>query len=194
MSHFFTPYPLVLYDPTGQNAPSLAIDITRRFKLNEVTKNNSLIFYEYEIKDSDRPDIMAHKYYEDSRLDWLFFITNNLFDPYFQWPLNQKQFEDYIRQKYGSVSSAQAQNHHYEQILQLRQEYVPSYDNEIIVIPERSIQVDFATYTSLAPSRRRSVDNFTFEENENNRKRNIKILDKVFIPNIMQDFRDIFDQ
>ena len=77
MSYFFTPHPFVAYDPTGQNTPSLAIDITRRFRLSEISRNNSLIFYNYDVKDSDRPDIMAEKYYQDPRLDWLFFITNN---------------------------------------------------------------------------------------------------------------------
>jgi len=191
MSYFFTPHPFVAYDPTGQNTPSLAIDITRRFRLSEISRNNSLIFYNYDVKDSDRPDIMAEKYYQDPRLDWLFFITNNIFDPYFQWPLNQKQFEDYVRQKYGSTSSAQALNHHYEKIIQSRSEQV-IYDGERIVIPERSLQVDYATYILLAPSVRRNIDCFTFEENENNRKRTIKILDAAFVPDVMREFEEIF--
>lgn len=191
MSYFFTPYPVVLYDPRGINQPQLAIDITRRFRLEHVTKNSKLIFYEYEIKDTDRPDIMADKYYGDSRLDWLFFITNSIYDPYFQWPLNYSQFVAYIRQKYGSTSAAQATTHHYEQILQARRERV-EYDGTIITLPERAVIVDYTTYIALATTARRSVTTYEFEENENNRRRIIKILDKAFVPSIISEFEEIF--
>lgn len=191
MAYFFTPYPVVLYDPNGVNQPHLAIDITRRFRIEQITRNSKLIFYDYEIKDSDRPDIMADKYYGDPRLDWLFFLTNNIYDPYYQWPLNYKQLTDYVRQKYGSVSVAQATTHHYEQILQARTERV-EYDGTIINIPERAVIVDYTTYASLATTARRLVNSNEFEENENNRRRIIKILDRAFVPSILSEFREIF--
>ena len=192
MSHFFKSYPVVSYDINNDNHPQLVTDITRRFRLEQVTKNSKLIFYDYEIKEHDRPDIMAEKYYGDSRLDWLFFITNEIFDTYFQWPLNYKQFNDYMIQKYGSISSAHAQTHHYEQIIQARDQSFSHSDGSVNIIPERVLTVDQTTYTSLAATARRSVTTFDFEENENNRKRIIKILDKAFVPGIMQQFKTIF--
>ena len=191
MSFFFKSHPLVAYDPTGKKQPVLAIDITRRFRLERVTRNNKLVFYDYIIKERDRPDIMANLYYKDPRLDWIFFITNELFDPYFQWPLTYLQFNEYIRQKYGSVAVAKETSHHYEQILQARKEKF-EFNGEIINVPEKTVWVDQTTYSSLSPSVRKSIDSFTFEENENNRKQHIKILDKAFIPSIMQEFSTIF--
>lgn len=192
MAYFFSEHPYVVYDVLGTSQPRLAVDITRRFRLDKITKNNKLVYYDYDIKDRDRPDIMADKYYGNSSLDWLFFITNEIFDPYFQWPLNYKQFTDYVRQKYGSVSNAQAQTHHYEQILQLRTEIVDQFDDTFINIPERTIQVDYTTYLTLAPSYRRQITTFDFEESENNRKRSIKILDAAFVPDILQQLDGIF--
>lgn len=191
MSFFFTPNPFVVYDPLNENRPQLAIDITRRFRIEKVIRNSRLVYYEYDIQDRDRPDIMAEKYYGNSQLDWLFFVTNNIIDPYFQWPLNYKQFEDYIRQKYGSTSVAQGTTHHYEQILQLRTN-TTNIDGESIIIPERYLIIDQTTYQTLAPTYRRLVDAYSHEENENNNKRNIKILDKAFVPEILQQFGDIY--
>jgi len=194
MSFYFTPHPLVSYDPTGEGAPQLAIDITRRFKLQEVTSNSKLVFYDYQIKERDRPDVMAEKYYGNSRLDWLFFITNSIFDPYFQWPLTQNQFNEYMRQRYGSIATAQATNHHYEQIITPRKEYYSNFVNELVVIPERVVIVDQTTYTSLASTAKRAVSVYDYEESQNNLRRNIKILDTVYVPGLMRDFKRIFEE
>jgi hypothetical protein len=194
MSYYFSQFPKVQYDPTGQNKPVLAIDLTRRFKLANITINNSLIYYDYDIKDRDRPDIMADKYYGDSTLDWLFFITNQIFDPYFQWPLNYKQFVDYITQKYGSVSVSQANIHHYEQILQARTQLTTEAGEETNFVPERTVVVDLATYNTLSSTARYARTNYDWEEAENNRKRTIKILDAAFLPEIMQQLVGIFEE
>ena len=189
---YFSPFPVVTYDPLGENTPQLACDITRRFKITEVLNNRQLVYYGYTIKDRDRPDIMAEKYYDNPRLDWLFFIVNQKFDPYFQWPLNQFQFDSYIRQKYGSPSVAQGTVHHYEQILNTRKEHYSNYDSSTIVIPEKKIIIDKTTYVSLASSLKRTVSVFDYEEELNNKKREIKILDRVFLPSLMKDFKRIF--
>jgi hypothetical protein len=191
MPYFFTPNPTVGYDPLNTNRRHIATDITRRFKVENIIKSPNLIFYDYMIKDRDRPDIIADKYYGDSTLDWLVFIVNNIFDPYFQWPLNDKQFNDYIVQKYGSSSVAMAQTHHYEKTIQARQEYT-NPDGERLIIPERFVEVDQTTYTATSPSLRRIITNYEFEEHENNRKRSIKLLEAAFVPAIIQQFDEIY--
>lgn len=183
-----------MYDPTGENKPQLATDITRRFKLNDAVKNKKLIYYEYDIQDHDRPDIMAEKYYGDSRLDWIFFISNQIYDPYFQWPLNYMQLQAYVRQKYGSVSNAVGTIHHYEQIITARKEYYSNFDNSVIMIPEQTLVVDQTTYNSLSASLRKVITSYDYEENLNNEKRKIKILDKAFIPELLRSYEKVFDE
>ena len=192
--YYFSEFPSVQYDPTGQNRPVFSIDLTRRFRLSTIAGNRSLVYYDYDVQDHDRPDVMADKYYEDSSLDWLFFITNQIFDPYFQWPLNYKQFVDYITQKYGSVSTSQANIHHYEQILQARTQLTTETGEETNFVPERTVVVDLATYNTLSSTARYARTNYDWEEAENNRKRTIKILDAAFVPEILQSMKDIFAQ
>lgn len=190
--YYFTPFPRVTYDPTGKSVPVLAYDITKRFKLSYIMKNSRLVFYEYAIKDRDRPDIMAEVYYENSQLDWIFFLTNSIWDPYFQWPLTQLQFESYIRSKYGSTSNALAQVHHYEQIVVPRKEMFVNFDGTEINIEEKTVVVDQTTYLSLPSNRRKVIDCLTYEENENNRKRNIRILEKAYLPQLLREFKQVF--
>ena len=177
--HYFTTFPLVQYDPNNEDHPQLAVDITRRFKISDVLKNNRIVYYEYDIQDHDRADAMAERYYGDSRLDWLLFVVNQMYDPYFQWPLNYSQFDAYIRQKYGSPSIAMATTHHYEQIITTRKEYYSNYDNTVIMIPEQTLVVDYTTYLSLGTSLRKVITTFDYEEDLNNKKRTIKIMDKA---------------
>jgi hypothetical protein len=193
MSYWFDNHPTVNYDPTGENAPVLAIDITRMFKLSELGGNSKFIFYDYQVQDHDRPDTIAHKYYDNSQLDWIIFLANQIHDPYFEWPLNFKQFNDYITQKYGSLSSASATIHHYEQIIITRKEYYSSSDQSTIVIPEKSLVVDQTTYNTLPAASRRAVSYATWEEDLNNSKRNIKILDAQYVPALVRQFGSIFD-
>lgn len=190
---YFTKFPTVEYDPTGQNAPVLATDITRRFKISDIVKDRRLVYYEYDIRDDDRPDIMAEKYYGDSRLDWLFFIVNQIYDPFYQWPLNQQQMDAYLRSKYGSPSVAMATVHHYEQIVAPRKEYYSNYDNTVIMIPEQVVIVDQTTYVSLASTARREVSVFDHEEELNNNRRRIKILNAAFVPEFLRSVRTVFD-
>ena len=191
---YFSSHPRVEYDPTGENSPQLAVDITRRFKLADFAKSSRLVYYDYQIKDRDRPDIMAETYYGNSQLDWVFFITNLIYDPYFQWPLNQSQMEAYVRQKYGSTSNALGQIHHYEQIVVPRKEYASNYDGSIIVIPEKTVVVDQTTYISLPVGSKRTVDCYAYEEALNNKKRFLRIMDKTYLPSLLQEFRQVFDE
>ena len=107
--HYFSKHPRVFYDLQKDNRITRPIDITRRISLRDFGVNRKWILYDYSIKDGDRPDMLSYKYYGDSTLDWVIFLTNNIIDPYYDWPLTQYNLEQYITQKYGSLSTAQGQ-------------------------------------------------------------------------------------
>jgi len=167
--------------------PTISVtDITRRFGLSSLLRNNSAIYFDYEVKDGDRPDIIADKYYDDQTLDWLVLLTNEIHDPYFKWPLSYENFTNYIRQKYGSVAVAQSTTHHYEKTIQAQ-----SRNEDDTIIPKRTVIVDYATYlTDVANTR--IVDTFSYENELNESHRNIKILDERFLSIIVDTHRRIF--
>ena len=92
----------------------------------------------------------------------------------------------FIKSKYGSVSAAQAETHHFERILSRQIKHTDG-----TIIPERVVQVDETSYNALSAANRRLVTNYDFEVNENDKKRKIKLLDKAFIPAILNEYKKV---
>ena len=57
-------------------------------------------FTKHLIQDGDRPDILAHQYYGDSELHWLFFFVGGptLLNPYYDWPLTQYDLKKFVNE------------------------------------------------------------------------------------------------
>ena len=62
--------------------------------------NNYNTFYNYTIKDGERADIVAYKEYDDSSLDWIIYVINNVIDPYYDWYMTYDNFVAYLESKY----------------------------------------------------------------------------------------------
>ena len=52
-------------------------NLFKRAKLRTDIVNIITAFQYYQIKDNERPDVVASKIYDDSELDWVILITNN---------------------------------------------------------------------------------------------------------------------
>ena len=191
MPHYFSNFPQIQYTLPSLNRVNTVTDVTRRFVIRDFYKKNLFSFFKYDIIEGQRPDSVAYDLYGDTTLDWLILLPNEILDPYFQWPLSQNQLNDMIRKKYGSVSVAMAQVHHYEQIIQPRTELVNS-DGEKIVVSERTVQVDQTTYISLAANAKRQVTAYDYELAKNEKYRTISIIDIAYVPSIVDRFRNLY--
>ena len=189
MSNMFDRWPTVSYDLKKNGKPMELTNITLRFKINELLRDKSAIIYNYDVVDGERPDIIAYKYYEDAKLDWVILLTNNLIDPQFEWPLDDRSFERYIRKKYGSLEAAKQTHHLYEKILREQQVY---FDGTII--PEKTVVVDKETYDLTSPTSRRAIDKYTYELELNAARSRIKILDKRYLQALLGTYSDIIRQ
>lgn len=105
MSGYFSKFPAVMY------GNALATNIMARIKLDSSVRNSSTVFHSYVLKEGERPDTIAEHYYGDPYFAWLIYYANEIIDPYFEWPMNQRDFESFIVNKYGSSTAA------YEKIL-----------------------------------------------------------------------------
>ena len=173
---FFSDYPTANYDLKKNGKKTLVSNITIRFKIAEVLRLKSAVIYNYTVKDGDKPDVIADRYYEDATLDWVLFLTNNIIDPHWEWPLDQNSLDRYITKKYGSREKAMQTNHAYEKILR---PHSVLFDGT--VIPEKKVIVDKETYDQTALASRREVDKYTYEIELNDSKREIKVLDKRYV-------------
>jgi hypothetical protein len=192
MAFYFKPFPTIKYR-IPKNTKSISVtDITRRFALTSFISNAKVIFDQYVLQEGDRPDTVAYQYYSDQTLDWLVLLTNEIHDPYFQWPRTYEQFNSYIKQKYGSLEYAMTTNHHYEQIIR---PYEIVYDNNAQrIIQEKTLTVDYTTYTSLIVSERKAVSIYDHENKINEDNKNIYLLDLNYTLLIKEQHPYIFDE
>jgi hypothetical protein len=114
-------------------------------------------------------------------------MVNEIVDPFYDWPLNYYNFGNYITTKYGSVPEAQQGIHHYEQIVR-----AAGYDAVGDPLSEIIVEVDLETYTSLVATDRKVVTNYDYEQNLNEKKREILILDKDWLFKILSEVENIF--
>ena len=101
-------------------------NIFKRPKLREDVTNAITAFNYYQVEDGERPDQIAEKLYNDSSLDWVVLITNNIISIKNDWPLDSQSFNNYLLDKYGSEEEIYA-THHYETV-----ESVDEYNRVVI--------------------------------------------------------------
>ena len=107
-------------------------------------------------------------------------LVNDIYDPLFDWPLSSQQFEKYLINKYGSVSSSMGTTKYYYQII--RAEVARTGTSERI--PEVKFIVDQTTYDALDTGDRTTQTQYEWEDELNDNKRDIKLIDASLIQDI----------
>ena len=189
MSFYFRPFPKINYDVKKNNSPLLLTDITKRYKIRDILQQKAAIYYNYTVRDGDRPDLIAFKYYGEETLDWLIFLCNNMMDPYYDWPLDYRKFTAYMKSLYGSVDVAKSTVFEYRKILNEQSTLIDG-----TVVPKRTVVIDLNTYNSLSTSVREEIDAYQYYEELNDAKREIKLLDERFVPDIITEVEAIFSE
>ncbi len=105
--NYFNKIPTISYN--GYTCKNLLA----RGTLSRETKSNKQIFYPYTIQNEHRVDQLADKYYDDPGYSWLIWYSNDVVDPYYDYPLSQNEFERFIEKKYGTVENAQRKIYYY---------------------------------------------------------------------------------
>ncbi len=137
------------------------IDIHVRFKIRSAYANSGGVYYTHTLEEWDTPDKLAHFYYGDSYYDWLVMLSNVFFDSIHDFPLSENALNEYIQEKYNVTFEQSLMNtHHYE-------------DSNGFVI-------DYDTYL-ITPEPKRIVTVYEHEYQENEKKREIKLLSKEYL-------------
>jgi len=164
---YFKPFPTIDYDPTGNNTHKTIKDILIRVKIKDVVKQNRAVFSKYDVKEGQRPEDVAFEQYGDSEFHWIVLMMNEMTNPYYDWPMGLRDLERFVAAKYSDVNAI----HHYE-IAQ------SSGDTN------KKIHVDSTTVGAEA------ITNFEYEEALNAEKKQIRLLDPIYINQIASEFID----
>jgi hypothetical protein len=175
---FFEKFPFIGYsiDSTGQ--VQSAVSILERAKLRNTLEKNGLIFYQYDVKDGETPEMIAAKLYGWSGYHWIVLFANNIIDPYYDWPMSYINLMATIRKKYGTP-----ERDGLEYAYSTTKQYEDSNGNVI----------DLASYTMLPANMRSAVSVFDWENNQNEAKRHIQLLDKTFVDQIDAELDSILN-
>jgi hypothetical protein len=185
MSEYFQHYPQINYDITGAkpSKTKTVINLMANAKIKSIIKNDIINYFSYSIPESERPDITSFKIYGDVKYTWLIFLINEIYDPIFDWPLNSREFGNYIKNKYGTLAAAKNSVHHYEQIVRQRIEATGTSE----AIPLACLEVDVTTYDALDAADRNIVYCYDWEITRNDAKREIKLIDRRYVAEILSE-------
>ena len=68
------------------------------------TLENISSYYIYQIKDDEKPEILADKVYGTPEAHWIILMANERLDASYDWPLNYADFNKYIANKYRTAA------------------------------------------------------------------------------------------
>ena len=103
----------------GSQDISNFISVKNLFKRGRIRPDifgNLSFFTKYKIIGDERPDNIAFKEYNDSSLDWVVLLSNNMLNVQDEWPLPQTSLDEILLEKYGSYQKLHSGVHHYETI------------------------------------------------------------------------------
>jgi len=175
---YFNYFPLMAYDVKGDKNYKLVPDIIKRVKIRSAVKSGALLFDKYDVKYGERPEDIAFKYYDDAELHWVVLLTNNITDRYYEWPMTQPDFEDYLTDKYGAGSEDSV--HHYE-LAQTSGPTTSSDDSHML-----EVNSDTAGATTIT--------NREYEEREQNKLRQIRLLDRTYLNQFVEEFERLIQE
>ena len=215
MAKYFNYFPKTFY--TSNNNASGVDTITNviaRFGFERKLKENSLVFYEYNIQESDTPEIIASKYYDNPERHCIVLLFNDIVDPQYDWPLQYNTLIEFINNKYtanGAANTtpqtglawAQSANNvkaHFkivtrtsstDSLIEKLQIDSNTYANVSVTTTTYTLQ-DGSTVTEAVTKEAQTYYDYEVEENE--KKRSINLLKKEFVPEVEKEFRRIIKQ
>ena len=211
MSKYFNYFPKTFYKLNeNSNDVDAVTNITARFGFEQAFKNNSAVYYEYDVQDSDTPEIIANKFYGSPERQWAVLMINDIVDPQFDWPLDQRTIISYIDEKYLANASvgqsgttwAQANIHSYYKV---ETRTTNSTGAEL----QSKLEIDANTYANVAATTsnltlddgnsititttKETKSYYDYEVEENEAKRTIKLLKPEFVTSIEEELKIIFN-
>ena len=173
---YFNSFPVIPYDSKGDLNFKDVTNLLRRVGLRTKLKSNTLLYDTYDVKEGETPEMIAHKLYGDPELHWVILLINDITDRYHQWPMTGGQFLDYLNDKYTNPDGI----HHYESTQ-------TSGDTKVKI--EVFNEVDDDAYTGLTP-----ITNREYEENEQDKRRKIRLVDPSFVEQFVDEFKKLMNE
>lgn len=167
----------LIYKKTPFDGDKVIIkDIFRKVYFAKLSEKYSNNFVYYNVKNGERPDVIAYDFYGNSFYDWVILMSNpEINNVYEDWAKSNEDLDNYILQKYNGK---EFEIKHYE-TLEIR-----NLNNEIILSSGIIVNQDFSfSFNDLGVSRTltgsdvvKSVTYYDYEVSLNEKRSLIRLL------------------
>ena len=171
---YFSKFPTMIYDMKNNGNYKLLPDILRRVKQRNAIKSGQFVFDNYDVRDGEKPEDIAYKWFGDAELHWVIMLINDITDRFHDWPLTEAQFLQFINDKYDNVNAV----HHYEISQQ-------SGDTKKKI----NIGTDNTDYPAAT-----AITNYEHEQEVQDNKRKIRLLDPSYIGQFVEEYKSLIKE
>jgi len=222
MAKYFRHFPKTFYTPSDDSPGLDSVtNIISRFTIEPTLLENTNLFYPYDVQDTDTPEIIADKIYGSSERHWIVLAVNQIVDPQWDWPLNQDTFIKYVNDKYtanadtannetGIQWALDESNIHayFKTVTRTITAGASNRESRSRNQTIEKLEIDANTYASVGITTNSYTLNdgnivteevtkstesyYTYEFNENEEKRSIKILKSDFVLELEKEFKGVF--
>tara|TARA_B100000609_G_scaffold197982_1_gene196502 strand:+ start:1067 stop:1714 length:648 start_codon:yes stop_codon:yes gene_type:complete len=179
-------YPSFLREKTSSFDYVEAKNLFRRTKLRDDLQNNFTLFERYVIPGDARPDNVAQELFGSDQFDWVVLIVAGINNVRNEWPLNNRDLNNYCIDKYGdSINS----NRFFETT------EVKDNNGRLILPKGKVVDQNFTIPKPDAPTATLNpvvgISNFEYETRLNDEKRSIFVLRRGYLQDFVNDFREV---
>ncbi|AXF41525.1 baseplate wedge component [Acinetobacter phage SH-Ab 15599] len=155
-------------------------DLTKHVAIPDQYKNNPRYWTEHSLRDSDTLSDLSRIVYGSPNYWWVIVLANNMVNIVDSWPVPQYAFEKWFKDKYP--------DNEYGDVYHWIDEHGNVQDPEAYVLIGESI----STQEAISKHGLKPVTYFAYEDEINQKKRQIKLILPEYIPNIVRQIEELF--
>ena len=148
----------------SKNESSLVTDFIRAIKIDPKLKEDDVFYDFYEAADGETPEIISHKLYGSTQFHWIIMLINEKFDAWRDFPQPEYIVRKFATEKYSNIDAV----HH-------REDGNGNWVDEFYPDPI-------------------TISNMTYELQENEKKRTIKILKRSVLDAFVDEYENLIGQ
>ena len=168
----FSMFPKMLVNTITPNTATLVTDIFRRISLNKF-KSNVVLLQTITVPDGYTIEQVSDKFYGNPDYHWVIMTINEIVDARREWPMGNSDLLAYCKKKYGETGIYET--HHYR-----------TADADKII-------VDYDA-ADLANGDIEEVTNIQYEEELNDSKREVKMLDPKYLAEFVSIYSSLISR
>jgi len=194
---YFSFIPNIEYDkkpiqyPFSESDFVVAKNFFRRYQVNPNVFSYSVYFKKYSVEEGERLDTIAEKAYGNPFFDWIIVLTNNIINPAFAFPLSQENLRKVLEKTYNDPYS---EIKHYK-TYEVKNSAKTIVLKEGLIVDEKFYNSQFKYWDGFGVAQMpgsqvsRPVTVFEYEDEENEKKREIFLLKPRYLDAFLTDFR-----